>query len=186
MIKNGCIQIFLLGFFSLLSACSVFSQQGYEAHTPPLPIWAIDSERWDSTGLTISAYASLPYNFSAYASSEDPSLAGELHNEMDLAEEAAFRRARELISEELNQIWLDYVTLELAQKPAPEQIKSKIRQYLRGVFVNKRFYDEQRRIFHIQVYLSSSRISAIFESAFGLKVVLEDKGKLVSELNPIP
>jgi len=151
-----------------------------------LPVWAVESERWDLTGLTISAYASVPYNFSAYASSEDPSLAGELHNEMDLAEEAAYRRARELLAEELCQIWLDFVTLEQGQNPNPQSVKTAVRQHLRGVFVNKRFYDEQRRIFHIQIFLPASRISAILQTAFGLDVVLEDKGKLGLASKPIP
>lgn len=177
--KSWLILTGLSSLFCLLSACSVMSQQGYEAPPPPLPIWAVESERWDVTGLTISAYASLPYNFSAFASSEDPSLAGEIHNEMDLAEEAAYRRAREILSEELSQIWLDFVHLEQGQHPNPQSVKSAVRQNMRGVFVNKRFYDEQRRIFHIQVFLPASRIRAILETAFEVRVVLGDKGKLM-------
>ncbi|MGE3728870.1 MAG: hypothetical protein AB7I41_25205 [Candidatus Sericytochromatia bacterium] len=45
---------------------------------------------------------------------------------------------------------------------------------------------EQRRIFHIQVFLPASRISAILQTAFGLDVVLEDKGKLGLASKPIP
>lgn len=184
--RRWLIPLGLSSLFCLLSACSVLSQQGYEAPTPPLPVWAVESERWDVTGLTISAYASLPYNFSAFASSEDPSLAGEIHNELDLAEEAAYRRAREFLTEELSQIWLDFVQLEQGQQPNPQTVKAAVRQHMRGVFVNKRFYDEQRRIFHIQVFLPASRISAILETAFDVRVILGDKGKLAlaSQSNP--
>lgn len=184
--KKRMRQTVLAALLCLLSACSVFSQQGYEPAVPPLPAWAVESERWDLTGLTISAYASVPYNFSAYSSSEDPSLAGEIHNEMDLAEEAAYRRARELLSDELSQIWLDFVQLEQGLHPDPKSIKATVRQHLRGVFVNRRFYDEQRRIFHLQVYLPASRISAILETAFGLNVILGDKGTLSLATKPKP
>ncbi len=176
----------LASLLCLLNACSVFSQQGYEPPVPPLPVWAVESERWDLTGLTVSAYASVPYNFSAFASSEDPSLAGEINNQMDLAEEAAYRRAKELLNEELTQIWLDFMTLEQDQQPDPQSVKASVRKHLRGVFVNKRAYDEQRRIFHIQVYLPASRISAILEAAFGMAVVLGDNGKLELAAKPIP
>lgn len=184
--KRWFLLSFATGLICSQSACSVFSQQGYEPPVPPLPVWAVESERWDLTGLTISAYASVPYNFSAFASSEDPSLAGEINNQMDLAEEAAYRRAKELLNEELTQIWLDFMTLEQAQQLEPQSVKASVRKHLRGVFVNKRAYDEQRRIFHIQVYLPASRISAILEAAFGMAVVLGDNGKLELAAKPIP
>ena len=184
--KHYFFRAMIVGLICFLSACSLFSQQGYEKQPPPLPVWAIESERWDRSGLTISAYASVPYNFSAYTSSQDPSLAGEIHNEMDLAEEAAYRRARELLSEELSQIWLDFVNLEQGQHLNPQSVKTTVSQNLRGVFVNKRLYDEQRRIFHIQVFLPASRISAILEEAFGIMVVLGDNGKLGLAAKPIP
>lgn len=142
---------FATGLICSQSACSVFSQQGYEPPAPPLPVWA-----------------------------------GEINNQMDLAEEAAYRRAKELLNEELTQIWLDFMTLEQDQQPDPQSVKASVRKHLRGVFVNKRAYDEQRRIFHIQVYLPASRISAILEAAFGIGVVLGDNGKLALAAKPIP
>lgn len=49
---------------------------------------------------------------------------------MDLAEEAAYRRAKELLNEELTQIWLDFMTLEQDQQPDPQSVKASVSKHL--------------------------------------------------------
>lgn len=158
----------------LLSSCAAMTQQS----SPPLPEWSTVGEHWDITGLTVSTYDSIPYNTMEFETVEDPGLGGEVHNELDMAEEAAYRRARKLVVEELVQLWLDYANVYNVQPDNEGEARQAIEKHLRGIFVNRRFFDGQRNIFHIQVYVTARRVVAIIEKAFNTQVILSNNGQL--------
>lgn len=141
----------------MLIACAV--QKGMIER----PEWVGDP-LWDTTGLLVSGYAVSDYSMSS-------------REEALLAEENALKAARKILAQELAKAYVAYLATK--QETITEaQVAEQIERNMGHVQMTRQYYDEQRRIYFVQLYLPSYRIEKILATTFGVQVQVGEKGQL--------
>lgn len=142
----------------MLFACAV--QKGGVIERPE---WA-GAPVWDSTGLSVSGYAVSDYS----ASSLDEAM---------LAEESALKTTRKLLAQELAKTYVAYLAAK-KETLAEDQAAAQIERQLGNIQVSRKHYDEQRRVYFIQLYLPTHRVAEILSATFGVQVQVGENGQL--------
>ncbi len=133
----------------LLWGCA--SQQGVIER----PDWAQQETSWTGSGVTISSFGKAEYQLS---SKEDARQ----------AEEQAMQSARKALARAIAKAYLKASTSSLSEDAATRQALGAL-----GNFVETRSsYDEQRRVYFIQIFVPNSRLDTILQSAYGEVVPL--------------
>lgn len=128
------------------------------------PDWAENPSRWDGTGLSVASYGASDYSTNA-------------KEEAVLAEENALREARKMLARELAKAYVAYQATK-KETVAEEEAASQLERQLGNILSRQRHYDEQRRVFFIQLYLPSHRVQELINATFGVKVNVGADGKL--------
>lgn len=119
------------------------------------PDWAQEQASWTGSGITISSFGQAEYQLS---SKEDARQ----------AEDQAMQNARKVLAQEIAKAYLKASSSTLSEDQATRQALSAL-----GNFIETRSkYDDQRRVYFIQIFVPSSRIDTILQSAYGEVVPL--------------
>lgn len=128
------------------------------------PDWAETPAHWDGTGLSVASYSASEYSTNA-------------GDEAQLAEENALREARKMVSRELAKAYVAYKSTQ-KETVSEEDAAYQLERQLGNIVSRQRHYDEQRRVFFIQLYLPSHRIQELISATFGVQVTVGADGKL--------
>lgn len=119
------------------------------------PDWAQQQAAWTGTGLTIASFGQAEYQLSA-------------NEDARQAEEQAMQNARKVLAREIAKAYLKASSSSLSEDEATRQALGAL-----GNFVETRSkYDEQRRVYFIQIFVPSSRIDTILQDAYNQVVPL--------------
>jgi hypothetical protein len=141
----------------ILVACA--SQQGVIDR----PDWAENSVHWDGTGLSVAGHGVSDYSTT-------------VHDEALMAEDNALHEARKLIARELAKTYVAYMT-EKKETVSEEDAAYQLEKQLDNVMARQRHYDEQRRVYFIQLYMPTYRIQELIKTVFGIDVKVGNDGK---------
>lgn len=132
------------------------------------PDWAKDTTQWEYAGLTVASYGSTDYNVN-------------VGTDADMAEENAMQSARSVIARALAQSYLKArPDAGISEDDAIRRIDSAM-----GNLVERQSkYDEQRRVYFIQVFVPASRLEEILYQAFDVRLKLQDNGVFSASTSP--
>lgn len=150
--------LLLLSSVLILVACA--TQKGIIDR----PDWAESPARWDGTGLSVASYGVSDYSTNS-------------REEAMLAEENALREARKMLARELAKAYVAYKA-EKKETVSEEDAAYQLERVLGNIVSRQRHYDEQRRVFFIQLYLPAHRVQELISTAFGVQVTVGADGKL--------
>lgn len=138
-----------------LSACA--TQQGVIER----PEWAAQESNWEFAGLTVSTYGVPEYKSTT-------------QEDFRQAEDMAMRNARRLVAREVARAYLKTGKSTLSEDEAARKLEDVV-----GSFVARQtHYDEQRRVYFIQLFVPASKIEDMLLKAFNEKLKLQNKGQL--------
>jgi hypothetical protein len=83
-----------------------------------------------------------------------------------------------MLARELAQRYLAYLSDKKEALPNEEQAMGAIERALGNLQVNKKYYDEQRRVYFLQLYLPAHRVAEVLKAAFGVDVQVSASGQL--------
>ena len=150
--------LLMLSTILMLAACA--PQKGLIER----PQW-VREPAWDSSGLSVAGYGASDYSTS-------------VKEESLLAEENALKKTRRLLARELAQRYLAYLSDKKEALPNEDDAAAAIERVLGNLQVNKKYYDEQRRVYFLQLYLPTHRVAEILKAAFGVEVQASESGQL--------
>ncbi|MGV3524637.1 MAG: hypothetical protein ACO1RX_10440 [Candidatus Sericytochromatia bacterium] len=124
------------------------------------PDWAKEATQWEYAGLTVASYGSTDYDVN-------------VGTDVDMAEENAMQSARSVIARALAQSYLKArPNAGISEDEAIRRIDSAM-----GNLVERQSkYDEQRRVYFIQVFVPASRLEEILYQAFDVRLKLQNAG----------
>lgn len=125
------------------------------------PDWAKDPVSWEYAGLTVSDFGKAEYSTDAVESSR-------------LAEEEAMQHARKAIARQIAKAYLKASGASMTEDAAAREILN----YLGNLIERRSSYDEQRRVYFIQIFVPSSKIESILQSAFKSDLKVQSNGQL--------
>ncbi|PIQ28613.1 hypothetical protein COW36_12425 [bacterium (Candidatus Blackallbacteria) CG17_big_fil_post_rev_8_21_14_2_50_48_46] len=149
--------VLILGTLLLLNACAV--QRGVIER----PDWAAVPV-WDSSGMSVTGHGVSDYSTNS-------------NDEAQLAEENALKEARKLLARELAKAYVEYMATQ-KETVSEEEAAGKIVRQLGNIVARQRYYDDQRRVYFIQLYLPAHRVPEIIHAVFGVQIKVGENGKL--------
>ena len=119
------------------------------------PDWAQQQVSWAGSGLTIASFGQAEYQLSAKEDARQ-------------AEEQAMKKARQMLASEIAKAYLKASGSSISEGDATHMALSA----LGNLIETRSKYDEQRRVYFIQIFVPSSRIDTILQNAYGQVVPL--------------
>jgi len=147
--------------FKMLAACILLWSCATQEGLIDRPGWAENPSSWEYAGLTVAAYGKAEYSLSPAEN-------------LRQAEEDAMRSARQVIARQIAQAYLKASKDSISEDAATRKVESEL-----GNFIERQSrYDEQRRVYFMQIFVPASRVEEIVRRAFNRNLKLQSNGEL--------